>query len=127
MSFFRDVMNLFDTAVVLISMLEIFIGSGGSNLTALRSIRILRAFRVLRITRMIRSLNYMKIVMGVVTSIITEFIYVFLLLFLFIFIYTLLGMQLFGGVLNASSVTGVRQNFDSFFNAFFSIFQVMTI
>lgn len=119
-------MNLFDTAVVAVSMLEIFMGSG-TNLSALRSIRILRAFRVLRITRLIRSLSYMKIVMGVITSIINEFIYVFLLLFLFIFIYTLLGMQLFGGALYSSAVTGVRQNFDTFFSAFFTIFQIMTI
>jgi hypothetical protein len=69
-NFFKDMMNLFDTAVVAVSMLEIFMGGGSSNLSALRSIRILRAFRVLRITRLIRSLSYMKIVMGVITSII---------------------------------------------------------
>ena len=61
-----------------------------------------------------------------VTSIITEFIYVFLLLSLFVFIYTLLGMQIFGGNFPASNVTGFRQNYDTFFNALFTVFQVMT-
>lgn len=126
--FFGDGLNLFDAAVVAVSIIEMVMGGDSTtNLSALRSIRILRAFRVLRITRLIRSLSYMRIIMGVVTSIITEFIYVFLLLSLFVFIYTLLGMQIFGGNFPSSSVTGVRQNFDTFFNALFSIFQVMTI
>lgn len=125
--FFGDMMNLFDTAVVSVSLIELFLGSGGgSNLSALRSIRILRAFRVLRITRLIRSLSYMRVIMGVVNSVITEFMYVFFLLWLFIFIYTLLGMQIFGGTFVSQSVTGIRQNFDTFFNALFSIFQVLT-
>ena len=120
-------MNLFDSSVVGVSIMEMALGGGStSNLSALRSIRILRAFRVLRITRLIRSLSYMRIIMGVVTSIITEFIYVFLLLSLFVFIYTLLGMQIFGGNFPAANVTGFRQNYDTFFNALFTVFQVMT-
>ncbi len=118
-------MNLFDTGVVAISLVELFVG-GGSNLSALRSIRILRAFRVLRITRLIRSLSYMRVIMGVVNSVITEFMYVFFLLWLFIFIYTLLGMQIFGGSFVSQNVTGIRQNYDTFFNALFTIFQVLT-
>ncbi len=69
--FFGDIMNLFDSFVVGISIIEMSFGSGGSNLSALRAVRILRAFRVLRITRLIRSLSYMRIVMSVVSSIIT--------------------------------------------------------
>jgi hypothetical protein len=69
--FFGDIMNLFDSFVVCISIVEMSFGSGGSNLSALRAVRILRAFRVLRITRLIRTLNYMRIVMSVVSSIIT--------------------------------------------------------
>lgn len=95
--FFGDIMNLFDSFVVGISLVELSFGSGGSNLSALRAVRILRAFRVMRITRLVRTLSYMRIVMSVVSSIITEFVYIFLLLALFIFIYTLLGMQIFGG------------------------------
>ena len=126
--FFTDPMNLFDAAVVAVSIMEMALGGAGtSNLSALRSIRILRAFRVLRITRLIRSLSYMRIIMGVVTSIITEFIYVFLLLSLFVFIYTLLGMQIFGGNFPSENVTGFRQNYDTFFNALFTVFQVMTM
>jgi hypothetical protein len=70
-SFFGDIMNIFDSFVVCTSIVELTFGSGGSNLSALRAIRILRAFRVLRITRLIRTLNYMKIVMSVISSVIT--------------------------------------------------------
>lgn len=68
--FFSDIMSIFDSFVVSISIVEMAVGTGG-NLSALRSVRILRAFRVLRVTRLIRSLNYMKIVMSVVSSVIT--------------------------------------------------------
>ena len=88
--FFADIMNVFDSFVVSVSIVELSIGTGAANLTSLRSIRILRAFRVLRITRLIRSFSFMKVVMAVVSSIISEFVYVLLLMLLFILIYTLL-------------------------------------
>lgn len=125
--FFTDIMNIFDTFIVSISIVEASIGTVGANFSALRSIRILRAFRVLRLTRLLRSLKFMKVIMAVVSSVIAEFVYVLLLLLLFILIYTLLGMQLFGGRLLPEDYTEVRQNFDNFFNAFFSVFQVLTV
>lgn len=36
-------------------------------------------------------------------------------------------MQLFGGGLPSQDETGIRQNFDTFFNSFFSVFQIMTV
>jgi hypothetical protein len=50
-----------------------------------------------------------------------------MLLALFMFIYTLLGMQIFGGQFLPESVTGIRQSFDTFFGAFFTVFQVLTV
>ncbi len=50
-----------------------------------------------------------------------------MLLTLFIFIYTLLGMQIFAGQFLPQSVTGIRQSFDTLFNACFSVFQVLTV
>jgi hypothetical protein len=46
---------------------------------------------------------------------------------LFNFIYALLGMQLFGGKI--SSLLGVdgRMNFDSFFDSFVAVFDIMTL
>ncbi len=50
-----------------------------------------------------------------------------MLLSLFIFIYTLLGMQIFAGQFFPQSITGIRQSFDTFFDAVFSVFQVLTV
>ena len=52
-----------------------------------------------------------------------DFIYIFLLLMLFSFIYALLGMQIYGGRLNFE-IGKIRQNFDTFTDAFLTVFQV---
>ena len=36
-------------------------------------------------------------------------------------------MQIFGGNFPSDNVTGFRQNYDTFFNALFTVFQVMTM
>lgn len=36
-------------------------------------------------------------------------------------------MQIFGGTFLPQSVSGIRQNFDTFLNALFSVFQVLTV
>lgn len=36
-------------------------------------------------------------------------------------------MQIFGGNFPSENVTGFRQNYDTFFNALFTVFQVMTM
>jgi len=124
-------MNLFDCGIVIVSLVEqIFLGGGGSKaVSAFRAIRLFRTFRVLRVTKLLRSLAYMKIIVGVVLRSIHKFFLIFILLLLFIFIYSLLGMQIFGGNLNITDNFGqtrIRQNFDSFLNAFMTVFQLMT-
>jgi len=47
-----------------------------------------------------------------------------LLLFLFIVIFSLLGMQVFGGKFNYSTEPKARANFDSFWQAMLTVFQV---
>ena len=50
-----------------------------------------------------------------------------LLLFLFIVIFSLLGMQVFGGKFNYSDQPKARANFDSFWQAMLTVFQVNLI
>ena len=54
--YYRDKMNCFDSLIVVLSFIEIILGSGNSAFSAFRSVRIFRAFRVLRVTKLIRSL-----------------------------------------------------------------------
>jgi hypothetical protein len=127
MEFFEDIMNVFDFVVVVISIVDLTQDGTTINLSAFKSIRILRALRVLRVTRLIRSLKFMGIITSIIVNILEEFVYIFLLLALFILIYVLLGMQVFGGNTLPQSVTGIRQNFNSFFDAFVTVFQVLTV
>ncbi|KAL4505974.1 hypothetical protein ABPG72_013735 [Tetrahymena utriculariae] len=124
----RDRMNIFDGFIVCLSILElvIFSGSGSKAFSAFRSVRIFRTFRVLRVTRLLRGLEFMGVIIKVISRTLDSFIYIAFLLFLFIFIFTLLGMQIYGGKLQAIDPR-VRQNFDTFQNGFITVFQLMTI
>ena len=120
-------MNLFDSLIVIVSVIEqIFTSSGRSAVTAFRTVRILRTFRVLRVTKLLRALSFMKIIIGVVSRSLQSFIYIAALLLIFTFIYTLLGVQIFSGQFNFPD-NPYRANFDGFFPAFLTVFQLMTI
>lgn len=128
----RDTINLFDCGIVVISLVDMtsLTGSGQNQaVSALKTIRLLRTFRVLRVTKLLRSLSYVKVIIGVVARSMHKFIFIFVLLLLFIYIYALLGMQIYGGNLSLEDNVGqgaIRQNFDSFINAFMAVFQIMT-
>jgi len=101
LGYLRDKMNIFDGSIVLLSLFELIFMSGGSKaVSAFRSIRIFRTFRVLRVTRLLRSLEFMAVIIQVVSKSIDKLMWVALLSFLLIFIYSLLGMQIYGGQFN---------------------------
>ena len=119
--YLKDNMNYLDGAIVILSLVEVGFFSGQSSITAFRTVRIFRTFRVLRVARLLRTLRSMQIIIGVISRSFFSFVYIALLLLLFIFIYALLGMQIFGGKFNFEE--GVpRGNFDSFNNAFITVF-----
>ncbi|OMJ93489.1 hypothetical protein SteCoe_3461 [Stentor coeruleus] len=124
--FLRDFMNYFDTIVVTLSLVELFIISGGTSaITAFRAIRIFRIFRVLRVVRIFRYLKSMTRILLSLGNSISNFAYLFLLLILFQIIFTLINMQIFGGTFNFPE--GVpRGNFDSFHWAFVTTFQILS-
>jgi hypothetical protein len=145
-----DYFNVFDGFVVILSFVEIAIEkiTAGSSeaavvvlnadgeedaavqksaISAFRAIRIFRIFRVLRVTRLLRGLLFMKIIVQVIGKTIEDFAYISMLLFLMIIIFSLLGMQIFGGNFVYEDQEYVRMNFDSFFNAFLSNFQILTL
>jgi len=124
--YLKDKMNIFDSIIVTTSLIELFLFGGGSSaISAFRSVRIFRIFRVLRVTRLIRQLNYMQVIIEVVSKSLEDFMYIFMLLILFNYIYALLGMQLYGGSFNFSDPP--RMNFDDFFSAYMTVFDLLTI
>jgi hypothetical protein len=69
----KDIMNLLDGTVVLITVFEtiynyILSENGSSNLKALKTIRLLRTLRILRITRLLRKFKTIQTLIRVVTS-----------------------------------------------------------
>ena len=141
----QDAFNIFDGIVVILSFVEIIIdrvtahenltintddptmsNGGTSAISAFRAIRIFRTFRVLRVSRLLRGLRFMKVIVEVIGGCIEQFTYISMLLFLMIFIVSLLGMKFFGGKFADFNQAYVRQNFDTFHNAFLTIFQILT-
>ncbi|CDW88937.1 cation channel family protein [Stylonychia lemnae] len=149
--YFKDLMNYLDSAVVLISIVEITLNQNQltiqgkpntsgrvsqGSLSAFKVVRIFRTFRVLRVARLLRQLRSMQIIIGVIQRSIKSFIYIALLLFLFLYIYSLLGMTLFGdmvkydvgiGLSNGNEGPLSRANFQDFHNAFMTVFQLLTM
>ena len=124
--FLRDFMNYFDVIVVTLSLIEIFIISGGSSaISAFRAIRVFRIFRVLKVVRIFRYLKSLETLIKLIGNSISSLGYLFLLLLLFLFIFTLLSMQIFGGEFNFPEGLP-RGNFDNFHWAFVTTFQVLT-
>jgi hypothetical protein len=123
--YFRSRMNLFDCAVVTLSLMETTFLSG-SGLSALRAFRVFRVFRVLRVARLFRYFKYLYNLLQVIEKSIMTLIYMGLLIFLFLVVFALLGMQLFGG--HFSFQEGhPRANFDNFNHAFLTSFQLLTM
>lgn len=124
--YISDKMNIFDGIIVILSLVEVIVMSGGGALSAFRSVRIFRTFRVLRVTRLLRSLHFMGVIIDAIMSTLDSSIYVGLLLLLLLVIYSMIGTQLFQGKLN-NDYTGIRQTFDNFEQSFLVAFQLLTV
>jgi hypothetical protein len=86
-------MNLLDGGVVMLSLIELAMGSGGKgSLSAFRSVRVFRTFRVLRVARILRALKSMQNIIAVIARSASSFAYISMLLMIFLFIFSLLGM-----------------------------------
>lgn len=123
--YFQSRMNLFDSIVVTLSLIETVFLSG-TGLSALRAFRVFRAFRVLRVARLFRHLYYLHQLMRVIEKSIMTLIYMGILIFLFLVVFSLLGMQLFGGRFDFQDGRP-RANFDNFNHAFLTSFQLLTM
>ena len=126
--------NLLDGGVVILSIIELIIesqrdnNSGGSSISAFRTVKVFRTFRVMRVARILRALRSMQVIIGVVTRSVRSFMYVILLLLVFVFIYALLGIQIYQGNYTFGPDEELpRGNFEEFGIAFVTVFQVLTM
>ena len=113
-----DAFNSFDFILVAISVPELVMaaGEGGSNFSA---------FRIFRLARMLRLLGKYPTLRQLLVTVIASVVavsYLFLIMMLFVFIMGILGLQLFEGAFPKDS----RENFDSLWEAFLTVFIVIT-
>ncbi|XP_033105567.1 voltage-dependent L-type calcium channel subunit alpha-1D-like [Anneissia japonica] len=123
--YFVSLFNRFDFFVVLSSILEMVLMYAKIidpiGISVLRCVRLLRVFKVTKywssLSNLVASLlNSMRSIASLL-----------LLLFLFILIFALLGMQVFGGKFNFDDMKEKpRSNFDNFWQALFTVFQILT-
>ncbi|KAG7297124.1 Voltage-dependent calcium channel type D subunit alpha-1 [Plutella xylostella] len=123
--YFVSLFNRFDCFVVIGSISEMVLTKTEVmpplGISVLRCVRLLRVFKV---TKYWRSLS--NLVASLLNSI-QSIASLLLLLFLFIMIFALLGMQVFGGRFNYDPVVEKdRHNFDCFWQALLTVFQILT-
>ncbi|CAK1595367.1 unnamed protein product [Parnassius mnemosyne] len=123
--YFVSLFNRFDCFVMVCSIVELALTHTDIipqlGISVLRCVRLLRVFKV---TKYWRSLS--NLVASLLNSIQSIFS-LLLLLFLFIMIFALLGMQVFGGRFDYDPVKEKeRHNFDSFWQAVLTMFQILT-
>jgi len=65
----KDLMNVFDGSIVIISLFEIIFLSDGTSKanSAFKSVKVFRTFRVLRVTKLLRSMSFIKVIIGVLS------------------------------------------------------------
>ncbi|XP_045456510.1 muscle calcium channel subunit alpha-1-like [Melitaea cinxia] len=123
--YFVSLFNRFDCFVMVCSLVELALTSQDAipqlGISVLRCVRLLRVFKV---TKYWRSLSNL---VGSLLNSIQSIFSLLLLLFLFIMIFALLGMQVFGGRFDyAPEAEKERHNFDSFWQAVLTMFQILT-
>jgi voltage-dependent calcium channel L type alpha-1D len=124
--YFRSAFNVFDSVVVLMSLLEIILAltstEAASGLSALRTFRLLRIFKLAKTWK-----DLQKLLVTIARSV-AEVATASVVLLIIMFIFVLMGMQLFGGQLGAEKFDGSppRANFDNLWWAFVTVFQVLT-
>jgi len=120
----EDPLNLFDAAVVFVSIAETIVsrGSSGGLATAFRALRVIR---VVRISRFMRSL---RILIGTVQTALPAVGWMILLMVFCIFVFGLMGTQLFRDVFkNPSFEVQTLHPYETIFHGSLNIFQVITL
>ena len=144
--YFRDLYQVLDFVVVVISLVEIIVYPpylfSHKDTAKYISINIIRSFKLFRIIKLAAKFKFIRILLARVMRTFLDMFSYIILLFLFLYITTLLGMQLFANRLrfdkNGFPITQIhsaawynapdtpRSNFDDFNSAFASVFQLMT-
>jgi hypothetical protein len=124
-----DPFNILDGVVVTFSFIEL--GLAGSN-----TVSVFRALRLLRVLKLLKRFPSLRQIIRVTLAALGDTGYLNIIILLYLFIASLIGMQFFGGelrqvarnnaLLAPENISPQRANFDSFFDSFLAVFQVLT-
>jgi hypothetical protein len=124
--YFRDKLNIFDTLIVVVSLLDLALSSAnvfkGGSLAALSAFRTLRLFLMFKLARSWES--FRRLISAIISTLaaISNFV---ILLLLFMLIASLLGMELFAYQVKVDGQVP-RTNFDDLGSAMITIFILLT-
>lgn len=123
-----DGLNIFDAAIVIVSLTESILDSADITLSsggfaAITAFRTLRLFRIFKLARSWTTFRNLLIAIG---STMVQISYFSILLMLFMLISSLLGMELFAYRIYDDDGVSPRLNFDTLYNALITIFVLLT-
>ena len=122
-NYLNSIGNIFDALLVMIGIIEIV------NLAQQRSVsqqKVLRVVRVLRVFKLARTWQDLKVILEKLINSTKSILYLGLITFITIFIYSLLGKRLFEGKLDDGLGGVPRANFNNFWWAFVTVFNLLT-
>jgi hypothetical protein len=126
--YFRDGFNCFDFTIVIFSIIEFIFAM--LDVKGVAGLSVLRSFRLLRVFKLAKAWKTLQELIATILAALSDVIVAGCLLLLIMFIFSLLGMEAFGGNWNAETFGDPdevpRANFDNFYNAFMTVFQVLT-
>ncbi|CDW88224.1 voltage-gated ion channel superfamily [Stylonychia lemnae] len=134
--YLRDKFNVFDGSIVILSVADVIINYtiNKNASTSNGAISAFRAFRLLRIFKLAKQWQKFQELLRTIANSLKDISSFSILLFLFMFTYVLLGLEIFSnqvkfnddGELDLENGKSPRINFDTFFEAFMTIFIVLT-
>ncbi|XP_068940674.1 sodium channel protein type 11 subunit alpha [Petaurus breviceps papuanus] len=111
--------NIFDSIIVVLSLMEIILTVGVSNLSLLRSLRLLRVFKLAKswptLNTLIKIIGHSVGALGNLT----------LVLAIIVFIFSVVGMQLFGPFFKSEKIRERRWHMGDFFHSFLVVFRIL--
>jgi len=136
LSYFSDFFNAFDFAIVIVSILDIFISSFLNSRESSGAITAMRTFRLIRIFKLAKSSRNLQNLLSIIGTTLKDVSNFSVLLFIFIYTYTLLGMGLFAYQVKFDSATNEvdlsdfgtypYSTFNTFQEGLVSVFIVLT-
>ena len=124
-SYFNNSWNKFDLSIVIGTDIGLLMNVVNMGINVSTIATVVRAFRIMRIFRLVKSSQNMRIILDTISHILPQIMNIMSLVFLLLFIYSILGMNLFAGVMFQDNYNE-RGNFRTFEDSILLLYRWMT-